>query len=309
MMPMAHNWCTCIWGVDAQLGVWQQMQPAVQLLFVSRVAKQLAENRIAKGATASFQSLRPTTFCQWFPQKRSPATKKTGEIHWLQGCLKREMSVRILRSLGLASGRSSMAELVALSRIWFCRDAFAFPESDYGDDSDSETMEHLEQFRQEQGKDNLLFVSGSGGSLCQAGQMAGYVNGVHREFVAHGIGYTSLLAGEVSTSCKAGTSGGHSFCPEIFLHVLRFLPVNEVLKNNLQAVSGNFSSSKVWMTHLFNLVDLDSFQPDSGVPANSGQWARGAPLRKGQCDPKMPPSQGQNQCLADRAAQTHSGTA
>eukprot|EP00435_Cladocopium_sp_Y103_P058024 s217_g20.t1 len=36
--------------------------------------------------------------------------------------------------------------------------------------------------------------------------------------------------------------------------------VLEVLEYNLQAVSRNFSSREVWMIHLFNLVDFDSFQ-------------------------------------------------
>eukprot|EP00435_Cladocopium_sp_Y103_P072931 s272_g41.t2 len=54
--------------------------------------------------------------------------------------------------------------------------------------------------------------------------------------------------------------------PEIFLHLLGFLPVQEVLEYNLQAVSRNFSSREVWMIHLFNLVDFDSFQALSDVP-------------------------------------------
>eukprot|EP00435_Cladocopium_sp_Y103_P015509 s5260_g3.t2 len=54
--------------------------------------------------------------------------------------------------------------------------------------------------------------------------------------------------------------------PEIFLQVLGFLPVNEVLEYNLQAVSHNFSSREVWMTHLINFADVDSFQPIKVVP-------------------------------------------
>ena len=46
---------------------------------------------------------------------------------------------------------------------------FAPPEGDYGDDS--ETTEHLEQFRHEQGRDTLVSASGSSGSSYQAGQM------------------------------------------------------------------------------------------------------------------------------------------
>ena len=46
---------------------------------------------------------------------------------------------------------------------------FAPPEGDYGDDS--ETTEHLEQFRHEQGRDTLVSASGSNGSSYQAGQM------------------------------------------------------------------------------------------------------------------------------------------
>ena len=46
---------------------------------------------------------------------------------------------------------------------------FAPPEGDYGDDS--ETTEHLEQFRHEQGRDTLVSTSGSSGSSYQAGQM------------------------------------------------------------------------------------------------------------------------------------------
>ena len=64
---------------------------------------------------------------------------------------------------------------------------FAPPESDYGDDSSNETTEHLEQFRQEQGRDTFVSASGSSGSsyeIYEAGQMAGYVYGVHGELVA-----------------------------------------------------------------------------------------------------------------------------
>eukprot|EP00435_Cladocopium_sp_Y103_P036439 s574_g9.t1 len=57
-----------------------------------------------------------------------------------------------------------------------------------------------------------------------------------------------------------------TLCPEIFLNVLGFLPVTEVLEYNLQAVSRSFSSREVWMTHLFNLMDFDSFQPVTGIP-------------------------------------------
>jgi hypothetical protein len=38
---------------------------------------------------------------------------------------------------------------------------FAPPESDYSDDSDNETTEHLAQFPQEQGRDTLISASGS----------------------------------------------------------------------------------------------------------------------------------------------------
>lgn len=51
----------------------------------------------------------------------------------------------------------------------------------------------------------------------------------------------------------------------ICLHILGFLPVNEVLKYNLRAVSKSFSSREVWMMHLFKLVDVGSFQPLSDV--------------------------------------------
>ena len=48
---------------------------------------------------------------------------------------------------------------------------FAPPESEYCDDSDSETMNNLEQFRQDQRRDTLVSASGSSGSLCEAGQL------------------------------------------------------------------------------------------------------------------------------------------
>eukprot|EP00435_Cladocopium_sp_Y103_P012115 s3720_g3.t1 len=48
-----------------------------------------------------------------------------------------------------------------------------------------------------------------------------------------------------------------NFLPEIVLHVLGFLPVQEVMKQKVRAV---------WLTHLFNLVQIDSLQPLSDVP-------------------------------------------
>eukprot|EP00435_Cladocopium_sp_Y103_P000962 s4497_g1.t1 len=61
---------------------------------------------------------------------------------------------------------------------------FAPPEGDCDDDSDSETTEHLEQFRHEQERDTLVSASGSSGSSYQAGQMAGFVYGVHGELAS-----------------------------------------------------------------------------------------------------------------------------
>eukprot|EP00435_Cladocopium_sp_Y103_P012534 s4356_g3.t1 len=57
-----------------------------------------------------------------------------------------------------------------------------------------------------------------------------------------------------------------SFLPEIVLHVLDFLPVKEVMERKVRAVSSNFGCHKVWLTHLFSLVDIDKLQPLSDVP-------------------------------------------
>eukprot|EP00435_Cladocopium_sp_Y103_P057507 s1182_g19.t2 len=43
MMPMAHDWRPCTWQVNAKLEAWMHLQPAVQLLFLSQLAQQLAE--------------------------------------------------------------------------------------------------------------------------------------------------------------------------------------------------------------------------------------------------------------------------
>lgn len=57
---------------------------------------------------------------------------------------------------------------------------FAPPESEYCDDSDSETMNHPEQFRQDQRRDTLVSASGSSGSLCEAGQLErGFLKMLH----------------------------------------------------------------------------------------------------------------------------------
>ncbi|CAL1173158.1 unnamed protein product [Cladocopium goreaui] len=57
-----------------------------------------------------------------------------------------------------------------------------------------------------------------------------------------------------------------NFLPEICLHVLGFLPVQEVMKQKVRAVSSNFGCHKAWLTHLFRLVDIDTLQPPSDVP-------------------------------------------
>ena len=57
---------------------------------------------------------------------------------------------------------------------------FAPPESEYGDDSDSEAMNHLEPFRKDQRRDTLVSASGSSGSLCEAGQLErGFLKMLH----------------------------------------------------------------------------------------------------------------------------------
>ena len=57
---------------------------------------------------------------------------------------------------------------------------FAPRESEYCDDSDSQTMNHLEQFRQDQRRDTLVSASGSSGSLCEAGQLEpGFLKMLH----------------------------------------------------------------------------------------------------------------------------------
>ncbi|CAL1127657.1 unnamed protein product, partial [Cladocopium goreaui] len=53
---------------------------------------------------------------------------------------------------------------------------FAPPEGDYGDDS--ETTEHLEQFRHEQGRDTLVSASGSSGSSYQVRKPCVWIHGI-----------------------------------------------------------------------------------------------------------------------------------
>ncbi|CAL1131218.1 unnamed protein product [Cladocopium goreaui] len=153
---------------------------------------------------------------------------------------------------------------------------FAPPEGDYGDDS--ETTEHLEQFRHEQGRDTLVSASGSNGSSYQVRKPCVWIHGIPFEAKTEDFDtgweylYDGLVCPEAETITKVQEArhdarlAEDTLCPQIFLHLLGFLPVTEVLEYNLQAVSRNFSSREVWMTHLFNLMDFDSFQPVIGIP-------------------------------------------
>jgi len=151
---------------------------------------------------------------------------------------------------------------------------FAPPEGDYGEDS--EMTENLEQFRHEQGRDTLVSTSGSSGSSYQVRKPCVWIRGIPFEAEDFDTGweylYDGLVCPEAETITKVQEArhdarlAEDTLCPQIFLHLLCFLPVTEVLEYNLQAVSRNFSSREVWMTHLFNLMDFDSFQPVTGIP-------------------------------------------
>ena len=80
-----------------------------------------------------------------------------------------------------ASASLEIAVFPSLLRSWFCRRCPSLPaESEYCDDSDSQTMNHLEQFRQDQRRDTLVSASGSSGSLCEAGQLErGFLKMLH----------------------------------------------------------------------------------------------------------------------------------
>jgi len=138
-------------------------------------------------------------------------------------------------------------------------------------DSDGESEVKEAESRFEENSSNSNEVDGSNGASCtgahqsdctwacevattlQTSEGSDAVNGVVQ------IGAADACAPQ-SESLEA------NFLPEICLHVLGFLPVQEVMKQKVRAVSSNFGCHKVWLTHLFRLVDIDTLQPPSDVP-------------------------------------------
>ncbi|CAL1131224.1 unnamed protein product [Cladocopium goreaui] len=151
---------------------------------------------------------------------------------------------------------------------------FAPPEGDYGDDS--ETTENLEQFGHEQGRDTLVSASGSSGSSYQepvlpempfAPPEGDYGDDSETTENLEQFGHEQGRDTLVSASGSSGSSYQDFDTGWEYLYDGLVCPeVTEVLEYNLQAVSRNFSSREVWMTHLFNLLDFDSFQPVTGIP-------------------------------------------
>eukprot|EP00435_Cladocopium_sp_Y103_P069481 s701_g33.t1 len=299
MMPMAHDWRTCTWWVNAQLETWKQMQPAVQLLFAAQLAQQFAKQLDCErgncqpsvpvysmpGAIFETDLLPAST-------KEDSDKEKNRRDSWVtrvpdEGEECEEFEAVTVKSEEFDDGVGGVAQATAQQTLLMTDSddskelvlpemPFAPPESDYGDDSDSETMEHLEQFQQEQGRDTSATALGSSESSSQVPKLRVWVQGIPFEAKAEDFDtgreclYDGLVCPEVETSTKVLEARRESLeatlSPEIFLHLLSFLPVNEVLEYNLQAVSRNFSSREVWMTHLLNLMDFDSFQPVIGIP-------------------------------------------
>ncbi|CAL1153215.1 unnamed protein product [Cladocopium goreaui] len=269
-MSMAHDWRPCTWRVNDKLEAWMHLQPAVKLLFLSQLAEQLAEQLDCERGCCQppvFEAtdLLPVASTEEESEKDknrrlSFGTTTTGVPEEDDVLSEFDEEEDINNVDDHPDGDGGVAQASGQRGLLM---------TDSEDDSEAAKPQMLDISSDSDGESeadhpNGASCTGAQQSDCKwACEAATTLQTSKSSDAANGVVQTTGAATLCTSQCQSLEA---SFLPEIFLHVLGFLPVKEVMKQRVRAVSSNFGCHKVWLTHLFRLVDIDTLQPLSDVP-------------------------------------------